>query len=83
MIHPVRVLVRLRPKIHDPQGEAIRRALGVAGVAGIESVRQGKVFDLEVEAPTPAEAEAKARDLAGRVLANPVLEDFAVEVRSR
>lgn len=75
MIHPIRVLVRLRPKIHDPQGEAIRRSLGVSGV---ESVRQGKVFDLEIEAETPAEAEAKARQLAERVLANPVLEDFTV-----
>ena len=81
MTHRVRVLVRLRPGIYDPQGEAIRRALAGAGTGGVASVRQGKMFDLEISAPTAAEAEAKAREVAGRVLANPVLEDFSVESR--
>ena len=78
MTHRVRVLVRLRPPIYDPQGEAIRRALGAAGASGVDSVRQGKVFDLEIRAETAEAAEARARELARRVLANPVLEDFTV-----
>ena len=53
VIHPVRVLVRLRPKIHDPQGEAIRRALGVAGVSGVESVRQGEGVRPRDRGPVP------------------------------
>lgn len=74
------VLVRLRPSIYDPQGEAIRRSLAAAGVAGVESVRQGKLIELEVEADSAAEAEARVREIAARVLANPVLEDHEVEI---
>lgn len=74
------VLVRLRPSIYDPQGEAIRRSLASAGVGGIESVRQGKLIELEVQAGSAAEAEARVREIAARVLANPVLEDHVVEV---
>ncbi len=80
MTHRIRVLVRLRPQIYDPQGEAIRRALVGSGADGVRSVRQGKMFELEITASTTAEAETKAREVAGRVLANPVLEDFTVEV---
>lgn len=75
-----RVLVRLRPSIYDPQGEAIRRSLASAGVEGIESVRQGKLIELEVRADSAEEAEARVREIAARVLANPVLEDHVVEV---
>ncbi len=74
------VLVRLRPSIYDPQGEAIRRSLASAGVEGIESVRQGKLIELEVRADSAEEAEARVREIAARVLANPVLEDHVVEV---
>ena len=75
----VRVLVRLRPAIHDPQGETIRRALAGAGETSVLSVRQGKLFELEIAAPSKAEAEARAAEIAEQVLANPVLEDFTVE----
>lgn len=79
----VRVEVRLRPAIYDPQGEAIRRALAGAGAGAEEviSVRQGKSFDLEIAADSAADAEARAREVARRVLASPVLEDFEVAVR--
>ncbi len=78
----VRVEVRLRPSIYDPQGEAIRRSLASAGVEGVESVRQGKLIHLEVRAPSREAAEARVREIAGRVLANPVLEDHTVEIEA-
>lgn len=78
----VRVEVRLRPAIYDPQGEAIRRALAGAGAEEVISVRQGKSFDLEIAADSADAAEARAREVARRVLASPVLEDFEVAVRS-
>ena len=78
MKYRVRVEVRLRPSIYDPQGEAIRRALASGGASGVTSVRQGKLFELELEADSAAAAEERAADLARRVLANPVLEDCAV-----
>lgn len=78
----VRVEVRLRPAIYDPQGEAIRRALTGAGAGEVVSVRQGKSFDLEIAADSVDAAEARAREVARRVLASPVLEDFEVAVLS-
>lgn len=78
----VRVEVRLRPAIYDPQGEAIRRALAGAGAGEVLSVRQGKSFDLEIAAASAAAAKERATEIARRVLASPVLEDFAVAVQS-
>lgn len=80
MTFRVRVLVRLRPSVYDPQGEAIRRAIGADPHLSAESVRQGKVFDLEVKAGSPAEATQRAEAIASKVLANPVLENFSVRV---
>ena len=75
-----RVLVRLRPSVYDPQGETIRRALASVGGLEIAAVRQGKLFELEIEAEHGRAAAVRAGDVARRVLANPVLEDFTVEV---
>lgn len=78
-IFGVRVLVRLRPSVYDPQGETIRRALHAVPGLEAEAVRQGKMFELEVRAADAAEARARAETIARRALANPVLEDFTVE----
>lgn len=80
MTFRVRVLVRLRPSVYDPQGEAIRRAVAADERLSAESVRQGKMFDLVVKARSPSEAKTRAEAIASRVLANPVLEDFSVQV---
>ncbi len=76
----VRVLVRLRPSVYDPQGEAIRRAIAADPRLSAESVRQGKMFELEIKAGSPSEAKSRGEEIASRVLANPVLEDFSVQV---
>jgi len=67
--------VVLKPEILDPQGQAIVGALGRLGVVGVTDVRQGKHFELEVEASVDDEAIAK---LADTLLANPVIENFTI-----
>jgi phosphoribosylformylglycinamidine synthase subunit PurS len=75
-----RVTVTLKLSILDPQGKAIEGALRSLGVSGIASVRQGKVFDIEVEGSDPAGAEAALKSAAEKLLANTVIENYRVEV---
>ena len=75
-----RVTVTLKTGILDPQGKAIEGALKSLGVGGIASVRQGKVFDIEVESSDRAKTEAALKDAANKLLANTVIENFHVEV---
>ena len=76
------VIVKLKSAVHDPQGETIRRALEQLELGQVESVRQGKFFELTVDASSKEEAKKIARDIALRVLSNPVLEVFQVEIES-
>jgi phosphoribosylformylglycinamidine synthase len=73
--------VMLKPEILDPQGQAILGALPSLEVTGITSIRQGKHFDIEVDGEIDEDALSRIRDLAGRLLANPVIEDFVVRVQ--
>ncbi len=75
----LRIFVTLKDGVLDPQGEAIRQALGALGFAGVESVRQGKVIDLDLAETDASAAEAAARRMCETLLANTVIEDFAVE----
>ena len=75
-----RVTVTLKAGILDPQGKAIEGALRSLGVAGVTSVRQGKVFDIELEGADPAKAEALLKQAADKLLANTVIENYHVEV---
>lgn len=75
-----RVIVTLKPGVLDPQGKAIEGALGSLGFAGVESLRQGKVFDIELAATDRAAAEAALRDMCEQLLANTVIEDYRVEL---
>ncbi len=75
-----RVTVTLKSGILDPQGKAIEGALKSLGVAGIASVRQGKVFDIEVESSDRARVEAALKDAAEKLLANMVIENYDVKV---
>ena len=74
------VEVQLRPGISDPAGATIERALPALGFSGVSGVRAGKAFRLHVEAAGPDEARDLVEALASRLLANPVIEEAAVEV---
>lgn len=75
-----RVVVTLKDGILDPQGKAIEGALKSLDVNGIESVRQGKIFDIELEASDRAAAEGLLRQACEKLLANQVVENFRVEI---
>jgi phosphoribosylformylglycinamidine synthase PurS subunit len=75
-----RVIVTLKTGVLDPQGKAIEGALKSLGVAGVASVRQGKVFDIELADGDASAAEATLRDAAEKLLANTVIENYRVEV---
>ena len=75
-----RVTVTLKPGILDPQGKAIEGALKSLGVSGLGSVRQGKVFDIELDGTDKARAESALREAAERLLANTVIENYRIEV---
>jgi phosphoribosylformylglycinamidine synthase subunit PurS len=75
-----RVTVTLKSGILDPQGKAIEGALKSLGVEGVASVRQGKVFDIELEGGDAARAKALLNEAADKLLANTVIENYRVEV---
>jgi phosphoribosylformylglycinamidine synthase subunit PurS len=74
--------VMLKPEILDPQGQAVQRALPRLGFEGIDAVRQGKRFDLDVADPVTDEALARIHELAATFLANTVIENFTVRVEA-
>jgi phosphoribosylformylglycinamidine synthase len=77
--HTVKVEVRLKAGVHDPQGETIKHALANLGHSGIKSISTGKVFKIVLEAETADLAIQAARIYADKLLANPVIEEFWVE----
>jgi phosphoribosylformylglycinamidine synthase len=74
-----RVTVTLKSGVLDPQGKAIEGALKSLGVAGVAKVRQGKVFDIELDAADRAAAERKLSEACEKLLANTIVEDYAVD----
>ena len=72
--------VTLKSGILDPQGKAIEGALKTLGVNGVASVRQGKVFDIEIETGDRAQAEAALKNAAEKLLANTVIENYRIDV---
>ena len=74
-----RVHVMLKDGVLDPQGEAVRHALGTLGFAGVESVRQGKVIELDLAETDPAAAEAAVKAMCEKLLANTVIESYRIE----
>ena len=73
----VRVDVMLKTGVLDPQGEAVRHALGAMGFDGVESVRQGKVIELDLADGT---SEDRVREMCEKLLANTVIENYHIEV---
>jgi phosphoribosylformylglycinamidine synthase subunit PurS len=74
-----RVIVTLKEGILDPQGKAIEGALKAMDLPGVASVRQGKIFDIELAEADGAKAEALLKDACEKLLANLVVEDFRIE----
>ncbi len=79
--YQARVLVRLRPSVLDPAGEATRGAAERLGVEGINKLRIGKAVELELDAPDAEEARRRLELLSDRLLANPVIEDWSLELQ--
>lgn len=75
-----RVFVTLKPSVFDPQGRTIVEALHSMGYAGVGDVRQGKYFELDVDAASPDEARTMVSDVADKLLANPVIESYRIEI---
>ena len=75
-----RVFVTLKPSVFDPQGRTIADALHSLGYGNVADVRQGKYFELELATDEAAQAKKLAAEVADKVLANPVIESFRVEV---
>lgn len=75
-----RVHVTLKSGVLDPQGEAVRHSLGALGFEGVGEVRIGKVIELDVAETDRAAAEARVREMCEKLLANTVIENFAVEI---
>lgn len=74
------VYVMLKQGVLDPQGEAVRHALGALGFEGVDGVRQGKVIELDLADDDAANAEARVSEMCEKLLANTVIESYRVEI---
>jgi phosphoribosylformylglycinamidine synthase len=75
-----RVTVTLKNGVLDPQGKAIEHALAGLGFGGIGSVRQGKVFDIDIDGVDKARAEADLKAMCDKLLANTVIENYSISL---
>jgi phosphoribosylformylglycinamidine synthase PurS subunit len=75
-----RVFVTLKPSVFDPQGRTIAESLHSMGYNAVGDVRQGKYFELEFDAASADKARALASEIADKVLANPVIESYRIEI---
>lgn len=77
-----RVFVTLKPSVFDPQGRTIVEALHSIGYGGVNDVRQGKYFELDVDAADAEAARKMVAEVADKLLANPVIESYRIEIAS-
>ena len=75
-----RVHISLKPGVLDPQGKAIGNTLHSLGFEGVGEVRQGKLIELDLSDTDPAAARARVEAMCRQLLANPVIEDYAIEI---
>ncbi len=75
-----RVFVSLKQGVLDPQGKAIGNALKTLGFEGVGEVRQGKLIELELANSDPAAARARLDEMCRQLLANPVIENYTIEI---
>ncbi len=72
--------VMLKPEILDPQGRAVQGALGRLGLSGVQDVRQGKQFVIDLEGDVDSDRQALLEQLAGELLSNPVIENYRMQI---
>jgi phosphoribosylformylglycinamidine synthase len=75
-----RVIVTLKSGVLDPQGKAIEGALKGLAIDGLKSVRQGKIFDIELDGADPATARHRLSEACERLLANTIVENYTIEI---
>ena len=75
-----KVHVTLKNGVLDPQGKAVQHALGALGFGGVEDVRQGKFIELELSETDAAVARARVTEMCEKLLANTVIENYAIEI---
>ncbi len=75
-----RVHITLKNGVLDPQGKAIAHALGSLGFAGVDNVRQGKYIELDLDETDPGKARATLNDMCAKLLANTVIENYAIDL---
>jgi phosphoribosylformylglycinamidine synthase PurS subunit len=76
----VRILVSFKDSVLDPQGQTVKNALHTLGYTFVRDVRQGKVFEIELEGLSRAEAEKLVPEISDKVLANPIIEKFSWQI---
>jgi phosphoribosylformylglycinamidine synthase PurS subunit len=79
-VHAVKITVRLRKSILDPQGKAIEHALSTLGYKEIANVRTGKLIELTINSSNREDAERVTNEICQKLLANPVMEDYAFTI---
>ncbi|WP_375596629.1 phosphoribosylformylglycinamidine synthase subunit PurS [Algihabitans albus] len=77
-----RVHVTLKPGVLDPQGKAIEHALDTLGFSGVEEARQGKLIELDLAESDPERARAQVEEMCRKLLANTVIENYAIELEA-
>lgn len=80
MLYHVQVEVTLKPTVMDAQGTTIEKALHKLGHAGVQNVHIGKFITMDVDANTPDAAKAAGEEMCKELLANPIIEQYAVQV---
>ena len=75
-----RVFVTLKPSVFDPQGRTVTDALHTLGYSAVKDVRQGKYFELDIEAAGADQARRLAAEAADKLLSNPVIESYRIEI---
>jgi phosphoribosylformylglycinamidine synthase len=74
------VIVRLKTEVLDPQGDAVRRALGKLGFEGVKSVRVGKIVEIEIDDAHASNLKERLQKMSDEMLANPVIEDYEIKL---
>ena len=75
------IIVSLKNGVLDPQGQAIEGGLTALGIAGVNSVRQGKQFEIDLEAESSDDAQSRLHDMCERLLANTVIENYDIHLQ--